>query len=334
MAQWSSPRRHRDLVLLGFPVEVRRGFAFFLILIVFIYGGTLGLWTAGAIGIFTILHELGHALAARAYGAEAKISLDFLIAYAAYQPPRPLLWFERAAIAVAGPALQILVGTATLLLGGINPVNRFDIGTSEASVAVWWASIALGILNLLPVLPLDGGAIVSSVVERLFPRHGHLFMIRFSLGATTAAALFLFFTSNLQGFLPFVVFLLIYQVQALRPKPQTAWQRLKPSGDFLRDSLMTGILVDNQRIDAAISYGAGSFALCPFSDTAVNVARALMLRGDPKGAITWLQAAKNSSIDFATLLEKINAAYELQELHGVNEFDALRSELLLLVQTR
>lgn len=258
----------------------------------------------------------------------------FLVAYAAYQPRRPLQWYERAVIAVSGPALQISVGTAILLLGGINPLNRFEIGTSDASVAVWWASVALGILNLLPVLPLDGGAIVSSALERLFPRHGQIAMIRFSLFATTASVLLLVLTSNLRGFLPFIVFLLIYQVQALRPQPQTALQQLKPSGDFLRDSLMTGMLVDNKSIDVAISYGSESFALCPFSDTAVNVARALVLRSDPEGAVKWLHAAKNSSIDFATLLEKINLAYEFQELHGVAEFDLLHAQLLLRVQNQ
>ena len=334
VARWSSPQRHREFTLLGFPIEFRRGFALFLVLIVFIYGGTLGLWTAGAIGAFTILHELGHALAARAYGADARISLDFLVAYAAYQPRRPLQWYERAVIAVSGPALQISVGTAILLLGGINPLNRIDIGTSDASVAIWWASVALGILNLLPVLPLDGGAIVSSAVERLFPRHGQIAMIRFSLLATTASALLLFFASNLRGFLPFIVFLLIYQIQALRPQSQAAFELPKPSGDFLREAHMTGALVDNKRIEAAISYGSESFALCPFSDTAVNVARALVLRGDPEGAVRWLYAAKNSSIDFAALLEKINTAYEFQELHGVAEFDSLHAQFLLRVQNQ
>jgi len=144
----------------------------------------------------------------------------------------------------------------------------------------------------------------------------------------------LLFTSNLRGFLPFIVFLLIYQVQALRPRPQTALQQLKPRGDFLSDSLMTGMLVDNKRIDVAISYGSESFALCPFSDTAVNVARALVLRSDPEGAIKWLHAAKNCSIDFATLLEKINTADEFQELHSVAEFDSLHAELLLRVQNQ
>lgn len=334
VAQWSLPQRHRDLKILGFPIEVRRGFVFFLILIVFIYGGSLGFWTASAIGAFTVLHELGHALAARAYGADARISLDFLVAYAAYQSPRPLQWFERAVIAVAGPALQITVGTLILLASDINPTNRFDIGTSEASVAVWWASIALGVLNLLPVLPLDGGAIVSSVLERLFPRHGRVIMIRFSLGATVAALFSLFFTTSLQGFLPFMAFLVIYQVQALRSRPETVWQQPDPTGDFLRDALVTGMLVDNKSIDTAISYGSKSFALCPFSDTALNVARALVLGGNQEGAITWLLAAKNCSLDLATLLEKINTADEFQELNGLPDFDSLRSELLLLAQSR
>ena len=60
--------------LLGFDVHVRTGFLIFLGLIVFLYQDQFGLWLAGGIAVFTLLHELGHAIAARSAGAEAAIS--------------------------------------------------------------------------------------------------------------------------------------------------------------------------------------------------------------------------------------------------------------------
>ena len=62
----------------------------FMVLIVVINGDEFGVWLAGSIAGFTLLHELGHAVAARRAGAEAEISLDFMAGYASYTAPQPL----------------------------------------------------------------------------------------------------------------------------------------------------------------------------------------------------------------------------------------------------
>src|SRR5688572_2132093 len=101
------------LRIFGFPVDIRPGFVVLLGLFVVIQSGQgqgeLGLWLAAAVGGFTLLHELGHAFAARATGAEASIALDFLAGYAAFEPTRPLKRWERAGISFAGPGIQIAV---------------------------------------------------------------------------------------------------------------------------------------------------------------------------------------------------------------------------------
>ena len=74
--------------VLGFPIHVRPGFLFFMVLIVALYRDEFGVWLAGSIAVFTVLHELGHAVAARRAGATAEISLDFLAGYASYSSPR------------------------------------------------------------------------------------------------------------------------------------------------------------------------------------------------------------------------------------------------------
>src|SRR3954468_20567887 len=151
----------RGFRVLGFPVQVRAGFVLFLLLIVVVSGGSLGLWMAGAIAGFTLAHELGHAFAARATGAKAEIALDFLAGYASFVPTRRLKRWERAGIAFAGPAVQIAIGVAILAGMGVDPLSRSAVVDSQAAFAIWWAGPMIGVLNLIPVMPLDGGSIAA-----------------------------------------------------------------------------------------------------------------------------------------------------------------------------
>src|SRR6188768_858337 len=116
------------LRIFGFPVDVRPGFLVLLMLFAIVYSGSgqgeLGIWLAVSVAAFTLVHELGHAFAARATGAKASIALDFLAGYASFVPTRRLKRWERAGIAFAGPAVQITVGLALLALMGVDPLSR------------------------------------------------------------------------------------------------------------------------------------------------------------------------------------------------------------------
>jgi Zn-dependent protease len=167
--------------LFGFPVTIRPGFVVIIGLIAFVYGGSLGPWLAGSLAAFTLLHELGHAVAARRFGAQASIALDLLYGYASYVPSRPLSRRERALIAVAGPGIEIVVGLAILALMGRHPFELDSVRQSAASYAIWWAGPVIGALNLIPALPLDGGTIASLGLDRVFPGRGRLYMAYASL---------------------------------------------------------------------------------------------------------------------------------------------------------
>src|SRR3954464_10691373 len=125
--------------LFGFPVHVRPGFFMLMVVVVLANGPQLGLWLAAFIASLTLIHELGHAFAARATGARASIALDFLAGYASFVPTRPLKRWERAGISVAGPAIQITLGVAVLLAMGVNPLDYDQARESAPSLAVWWA---------------------------------------------------------------------------------------------------------------------------------------------------------------------------------------------------
>ncbi len=209
--------------LLGFPVHIRAGFITFMVLIVLLYGSEFGLWLAGALFVFTLIHELGHALAARATGAEAEISLNFLAGYASYRPTRPISRLERAGISFAGPAVQIVTSLAVLFAMGVNPTDRLSIDDSPATWAIWWAGPMIGLLNLIPVLPLDGGNIVLTGLDRLVGKRSRLWMLYFSLAATGVFAALCVTSDRARGLFVFVGFLLVTQLQMLgAAKPQTS----------------------------------------------------------------------------------------------------------------
>jgi Zn-dependent protease len=199
--------------VLGFPLHVRPGFLIFMLLIVFLYGDEFGVWLAASIAGFTLLHELGHAVAARRAGAEAEISLDFLAGYASYESPRPLSRGTQAVIALAGPVTHVTAGLIVLALMGVNPLEATSRGSSAASAAVWWAGPVIGAFNLIPVLPLDGGNVVASLLDRVVPGRARPIMIYGSVAVTAVAAVVFALSTQLRGFVVFLGLILLMQLQ-------------------------------------------------------------------------------------------------------------------------
>jgi Zn-dependent protease len=209
--------------LLGFPVHVRPGFVMFMVLIVVLYGDVFGLWLAGSLAAFTLLHELGHAVAARRTGAEAEISLNFLAGYASYVPTRRLTRREQIGISFAGPGIQIAVSVAILLALGASPFERPSYSGNPELLAIWWAGPIIGVFNLVPILPLDGGNIVTTALDRIVPDRAERLMVWFSLAATGAFTVFAFTNDRYRGFVLVIGFLLVSQLQMLgSSKPATS----------------------------------------------------------------------------------------------------------------
>ena len=233
--------------ILGFDVKVQSGFVIFMALIVFLYRSEFGLWLAGSIAVLTLVHELGHALAARRTGAHAEISLGFLAGYASYRPSRDLKRREQAWISFAGPLVHITVAVVALLAMGVNPLSVDSVTSSPASAAIWWAGPVIGGMNLIPVLPLDGGNIVTYGLDAIVPGRAQRLMLWFSIAITVAASLVLVITGR-SGFVLFLGFLLITQLQMLQAgRPQqvakSAWQSASDSLDSGRSGRARRFLV-------------------------------------------------------------------------------------------
>ena len=139
------------LAFIGGVLGVDGKEAFFLLLLFMI---------AGFISI--LVHELGHALTAKAFGKRVEIVLQALGGYAAYSGGAPLDRTRTFLVTAAGPALQIVLGAVVYLfsqsLPGMSPQATYFVKVLYAISFIW------AILNLLPVLPLDGGRLLQTIL--------------------------------------------------------------------------------------------------------------------------------------------------------------------------
>ena len=120
----------------------------------------LGLFViAGFVSI--LVHELGHALLARRFGARCEITLEAFGGYAAYRGVRMKRW-QTFAISAAGPLAQFALGMGiakSFALMPEIPGNMVYFLASLVEISLVWS-----VLNCLPILPLDGGQMLNALL--------------------------------------------------------------------------------------------------------------------------------------------------------------------------
>jgi Zn-dependent protease len=208
----------------GIPVSVHP--LFWLITLLLGSTGDLLLIPIWILVIFVsiLVHELGHALAFRRYGQQSRIILHFA---GGLTVPEPVYWGSGYAnvglspnhqifISLAGPvagftlaALVIIIVTvmggsviSTRLFGFIPlPLNALlPFGGRILSVMIsmlLWVNVFWGLINLVPVHPLDGGSVTRNVLIQADPINGVRTSLWISViaGGLVALAGFIFLRS-------------------------------------------------------------------------------------------------------------------------------------------
>lgn len=116
-------------------------------------------------------------------------------------------------IALAGPLVQIVLGIVVLLAMGVDPLSHADYASEYSSLAIWWAGPMIGLFNLIPVLPLDGGTIAGEIIDRFAPGRGRALMARISPPATAVAFAVMVLVDDLRPLAAFAAILLVLQMQ-------------------------------------------------------------------------------------------------------------------------
>jgi Zn-dependent protease len=177
-----------------FGIRVRVSPWFWVMCLVLGWGGAehdrqhflqrLLIWTA-CVFVSILVHEVGHVVVGRLFGSHGHIVLYSMGGLAVGSNALERRW-QRVAVCAAGPAagfllLGLVVGGVHL--SGVAPRNMPEMARL-AYGSLLWINLAWGLINLLPIWPLDGGQISRDVCRGLGRDRG----VRTSLGLSTVVA--------------------------------------------------------------------------------------------------------------------------------------------------
>jgi Zn-dependent protease len=129
----------------------------------------MALWVPIAF-VGVLAHEMGHAMAVRRLGLRPAIQLFAFGGLTSWYPGRDVSPGQRALISFAGPAVGLAIGIAALMITmTVQPTGAILGRVIQYTL---WVNLGWGLLNLLPILPLDGGHIVTSFAEMAFGPSG------------------------------------------------------------------------------------------------------------------------------------------------------------------
>jgi stage IV sporulation protein FB len=186
--------------LAGIPVRVHPLFWLIALLLGSSSGGLLGLliWVP-VVFVSILIHELGHALAMRRYGRSSQVILYMM---GGLTVPEQVSWGggwasvvliprQEIFISLAGPGAGflfagiviagVIASGGSILMGkllGFIPMPaavQLPIGGSVLNalvITLLWVNIFWGIINLMPVYPLDGGSVARHLLLKADPLDG------------------------------------------------------------------------------------------------------------------------------------------------------------------
>ena len=166
-----------------FGVDIRIDISFLLLLAFVAFQQAahtnINPWRSGALVAIVfgsvVLHELGHALVARHSGVPPRaivlMPIGGVTIFDETQPALPANWRRDARIAAAGPAVNFVVvgiSAAVLILAVPNPrLWAYPYVTStNLPHSILWTNLWLGLFNLLPAYPMDGGRVLRAIFSR------------------------------------------------------------------------------------------------------------------------------------------------------------------------
>ena len=172
--------------LAGIEIEIQLVFVAWLGVIGIAAGRndvTLVTWILVA-GGGVLIHELGHALAYRAFGVEPRIVLSavFGLTYGDALPPA-----RSVAVSMAGPATGLAIGIVGLALAAV-------LGPSDGLIGVvigdlQFVGFGWAVLNVLPVQPLDGGQALRDALVATGRRDADRLALLVSIAAAAGIAI-------------------------------------------------------------------------------------------------------------------------------------------------
>lgn len=164
--------------------------------------GRAALFLLGVFGC-VILHEFGHAMAARLYGIKTKDIYVLPIGGVARLERMPRSPLQEFVVAIAGPAVNVVIAIVLLLILGLGFAAEVlsQSGSGVGRVLshgllgqLLVANVLLVVFNLIPAFPMDGGRILRAALAAMMPyERATRAAVRVGQGVAVLMALFAIF---------------------------------------------------------------------------------------------------------------------------------------------
>lgn len=188
-----------------------------------------------------LLHEFGHVFAARRYGVQTPDITLLPIGGVARLERIPEKPSEELVVALAGPAVNVVIAALLFLILGGLPSMEDGMQPENAGVGLLerlaWVNITLVVFNLIPAFPMDGGRVLRALLaSRLGYTRGT--RIAAGVGQTVAFALGLagLFAGN-----PLLIFIALFVYMGAASEASAAQMREAGRGMIAADAAETRI---------------------------------------------------------------------------------------------
>ncbi len=185
-----------------------------------------------------VLHEFGHVLAARRYGIRSPEVTLLPIGGVASMPRMPSDPRQELVVALAGPAVNLVLGAALVLaLGSLRPGELNEIDNPHLSLLgrLAAANLFLAVFNLIPAFPMDGGRVLHALLAM---RLGGALATDIAAKVGQAFAIGLGFLGLFSN--PLLLFIAIFVYMAAAAEAQTAAAREALKGITVAEAMETG----------------------------------------------------------------------------------------------
>ena len=210
-----------------------------------------------AIFFCVLLHEYGHALAARRFGVSTRDIVLLPIGGVARLESMPKEPFQELVIAVAGPAVNVVIALLLLPFVLLFPAEftvSAEVSLGKVIQTMFVINIVLVVFNAIPAFPMDGGRVLRASLAFFLP-HTQATILAARCGQLMSL---MFFALGVFARTPGLFFIAIFVFWlAARELRVAQWQQQQEKGGprVLPANLGPGWLRDEQRFaDQRASY--------------------------------------------------------------------------------
>jgi len=203
--------------------------------------------------ICVVLHEYGHALAARRYGIKTQDITLLPIGGVARLERMPEKPAQELVVAAAGPMVNVVIASilflGILLTTGTLPALGLGDGNESFFQQLLTVNVVLVLFNLIPAFPMDGGRILRALLAtRLDYAQATRYAAWLGQGIAVLFAIGGFFLN------PLLIITALFIFMGAQGESQMAQQRSKMKGFTAGEAMRTNIrtLTPNEWLSGAV----------------------------------------------------------------------------------